>query len=107
QFFYEVAKRYEADAIALAHHADDQAETILMHLLRGSGSSGLKGMAFTRTEKNVELIRPLLRMRKIELKKYCIDQGIPYLEDSSNQSRDYRRNELRLDLMPLLERYNP
>lgn len=107
QFFHDVAARYDASAIALAHHADDQAETVLMHLLRGSGSSGLKGMSFARSEKNVELIRPLLRMRKIELKLFCLQHGIPYLEDSSNQSRDYKRNELRLDIMPQLERYNP
>lgn len=107
QFFHEAAVRHGAQAIALAHHADDQAETVLMHVLRGTGSSGLKGISPKRLEKNVELIRPLLRMRKNELMLLCQQQAIPYLEDSSNQSRHYQRNELRLDLIPQLERYNP
>lgn len=107
EFFHDVAQRYEAAAIALAHHADDQAETVLMHVLRGSGLSGISGMQNSRVEKNVELIRPLLRMRKNQLVLLCQQEQVPYLEDSSNQSRDYHRNELRLDVMPMLERYNP
>ncbi|GIP19617.1 tRNA(Ile)-lysidine synthase [Paenibacillus montaniterrae] len=107
QFFHHIAQQYGAAAIALAHHADDQAETVLMHVLRGTGLSGLTGMSFKRKEKNVELIRPLLRMRKNELLLLCQQYNIPYLEDSSNQSRHYQRNELRLDIIPQLERYNP
>jgi len=107
QFFHEVAAKYDAEAIALAHHADDQAETVLMHVLRGTGIAGLKGIVQQRNEKNVELIRPLLRMRKNELMVYCQEEGIPYLEDSSNQSRYYQRNVLRLDVIPQLERFNP
>ena len=106
-FFHDVAQRYGAYAIALAHHADDQAETVLMHVLRGSGLSGISGMQNRRNEKNVELIRPLLRMRKNELILLCQQEQVPYLEDSSNFSRDYHRNELRLDVIPMLERYNP
>lgn len=107
EFFHEVAKQYGAYGIALAHHADDQAETVLMHVLRGSGLTGISGMLNRRVEKNVELIRPLLRMRKNQLVLLCEQEEVPYLEDSSNQSRNYHRNELRLDVIPMLERYNP
>ncbi|MFC6335172.1 tRNA lysidine(34) synthetase TilS [Paenibacillus septentrionalis] len=106
-FFHYIAEKTGAYAIALAHHADDQAETVLMHMLRGSGLSGISGMQDRRVEKNVELLRPLLRMRKNQLIRLCQEEQVPYLEDSSNQSRNYHRNELRLDIIPVLERYNP
>ncbi|HIW33330.1 MAG TPA: tRNA lysidine(34) synthetase TilS [Candidatus Paenibacillus intestinavium] len=106
-FLYEVCERHNANYIALAHHGDDQAETVLMHILRGTGISGLSGMAMKRSEKNVELIRPLLRMRKDDLIVYCQEQQIRYVNDSSNEHRDYFRNKIRLDVIPYLETFNP
>ncbi|MEI7027661.1 tRNA lysidine(34) synthetase TilS [Paenibacillus sp. y28] len=106
-FLLETAGRYGASAIVLAHHADDQAETVLLHLLRGSGGSGLSGMAFKRIEKNVELVRPLLRIYKTELLKYCSDNGLLFSEDSSNAERKYARNRIRLDALPYLRQFNP
>lgn len=106
-FLHEVAERYGASKIALAHHADDQAETVLMRLIRGSGLTGLSGMGSVRREKNMELIRPLLRMNKSDLLRYCEEYAIPYSTDSSNLERYYFRNTIRLDVIPYLSQYNP
>ncbi|GAA3411722.1 tRNA lysidine(34) synthetase TilS [Paenibacillus hodogayensis] len=105
-FLHDTASRHGARAIALAHHADDQAETVLMRLLRGTGPSGLAGMAMKRSEKKVELIRPFLRIYKSELERYCSVQHIPTCRDSSNEQRKYFRNAVRLDVMPFLQGYN-
>nr|WP_255654977.1 tRNA lysidine(34) synthetase TilS [Cohnella sp. REN36] len=106
-FLREVARRYGARTIALGHHADDQAETVLMRLLRGSGIGGLAGIPMRRAEKELELIRPLLRITKGELLLYDERYGVPYVTDSSNADPHYFRNAIRLEVMPLLERFNP
>ncbi|CAM4486673.1 tRNA lysidine(34) synthetase TilS [Paenibacillus tarimensis] len=106
-FLHKVAAAHGASKIALAHHADDQAETVLMRLLRGTGLGGLSGMAPIRREKNVELIRPFLRMNKTDIMAYCQQTDIEYCEDSSNTQRYYLRNKLRLDVLPYLETMNP
>lgn len=106
RFLMETAAKYGARKIALAHHADDQAETVLMRLLRGSGTSGLAGMRWKRAEKNVELIRPFLRINKTALLQLCRDMMLPFAEDPSNGQTKYTRNAIRLELMPELERYN-
>ncbi|MBD0384563.1 tRNA lysidine(34) synthetase TilS [Paenibacillus sedimenti] len=105
-FLHEVADRHGAQRIAFAHHADDQAETVLMRLLRGTGPSGLVGMPERRLEKKVELIRPFLRIYKSELVQYCAQHDIAYCQDSSNELRKYFRNQVRLDVMPMLKQYN-
>lgn len=107
QFLIDTAHRYGARSVALAHHADDQAETVLMRLLRGSGPSGLGGMRWRRTERNVELIRPFLRINKTSLVSLCRQEGFSYAEDASNLLTEYRRNAVRLELIPVLEAYNP
>ncbi|MEC0126467.1 tRNA lysidine(34) synthetase TilS [Paenibacillus pabuli] len=106
EFLHEVAAQYNAASIALAHHADDQAETVMLHLLRGSGLTGLAGMKFKRREKNVELIRPCLRINKTDLVEACNTQGFLYFNDESNSLRKYRRNAIRLDVLPFLGQYN-
>lgn len=106
-FLYETAAKHHASAIALAHHADDQAETVLMRIIRGAGLTGLAGMAAKRREKNVELIRPLLRMNKSDIVRYCSEQDIPYCLDGSNNERYYFRNVVRLDVIPYLSQFNP
>nr|WP_018759467.1 tRNA lysidine(34) synthetase TilS [Paenibacillus terrigena] len=105
-FLHATATKYGASHIALAHHADDQAETVMMRLIRGSGAAGLAGMAISRTEKNVELIRPFLRIYKTDLMDCCEDSGLQYVTDESNNSRKYVRNQIRLDVMPFLGQYN-
>lgn len=106
EFLLQTAQKYGARSVALAHHADDQAETVLMRLLRGSGLSGLSGMKMKRTEKNVELIRPFLRMYKADIVELCRVCEFPYVVDHSNLQTKYRRNAIRLEVLPFLERYN-
>ena len=95
----------ESDCIALAHHMDDQAETVLMHLFRGAGIDGLGGM---RTLDDGErLYRPLLGLRKAELVEYLRTRGQGWREDATNQVPDNPRNALRLNAIPEMERWYP
>lgn len=101
----KLARKEGALKIAVAHTADDQAEEILLRLLRGTGRKGLAGMSGIFAGK---VIRPLLAISKDELLRYLQDRRIPYLVDSSNLSPVYLRNRVRLQLLPYLEeRYNP
>lgn len=106
EFLRRVAEAHAASAIALAHHGDDQAETVMLRLLRGTGLTGLAGMRVKRQEKNVELIRPLLRIYKTDLVQVCRNSGLTYVTDSSNLSNKYARNAVRLDVLPFLGQYN-
>ncbi len=106
-FLREVAGKHGSSCLLTAHHADDQAETVLMRILRGTGVGGLAGISYRRREDRLELIRPLLRITKCELLEYCKRNGVQYAVDSSNAERYYFRNAVRLDVMPELERYNP
>ncbi len=92
-----------ADYIALAHHMDDQAETVLMHLARGTGPEGICGMA----EFAGDLYRPLLGLRKTALMDYLIDRGQGWREDATNAVADNARNALRLHGIPELEKSYP
>lgn len=105
-FLHDVARKYGAGHIALAHHADDQAETMMMRILRGTGPSGLGGIRDQRMDHQVKLIRPLLRMNKEQLISYCQQEQILYCVDASNESRKYFRNQVRLDIIPFLQKYN-
>ena len=112
-FLSRTAAAQGAAVVVLGHTADDQAETILMHLLRGSGLSGLTGMStvahwpFPGDSQGVTLVRPLLEVTREETKSYCLWKGITPREDSSNRSIQFTRNRLRSDLLPLLRSYNP
>lgn len=99
-----LAKPRECVYIATAHHGDDQAETVLMHLLRGSGIRGLGGI---RSRQDC-LIRPLLFTRKSKLTDYCQTRELSPRHDSSNDELEFLRNRIRLELLPTLEQaYNP
>ena len=102
-FLETVAKDRNCQVIALGHHADDQAETFLMRLLRGSGPSGLSGMR----ETNKSVVRPLLSFQRKELLAYLQGEGIDWREDESNLDQRFTRNRIRHNLLPLLESYNP
>lgn len=106
-FLQEVAARHGASKIALAHHAGDQAETLVMRFMRGTGPGGLAGIPPKRPFSNVELIRPFLGLEKEELLAFCHENGLAYCSDSSNEKRIYTRNRIRLDLLPALRAYNP
>jgi tRNA(Ile)-lysidine synthase len=96
---YEIASQ----KIALGHTADDQAETLLMHLFRGSGPGGLAGIPPVR--KNI--IRPLIEIERKEIEGFLYSAGIDFITDSSNTKKDYARNRVRLSLMPMLRSFNP
>ncbi|HIJ87975.1 MAG TPA: tRNA lysidine(34) synthetase TilS [Desulfuromonadales bacterium] len=104
EFFDEIRIKYDAAAVALAHHADDQAETVLMRLLRGSGMTGLSGMAYRNTR---GYVRPLLEISRAEIEQYLRRRGLEWREDASNGDTVYLRNRIRHQLLPLLEQYNP
>lgn len=108
-FFEEAAGEAGADKVALAHTADDQAETFLIRLLRGSGPLGLSGIPPLREINNQKpvIIRPLIDCSRKEIEGYLSEKGIPFVTDSSNLKMDYMRNRVRMELIPFLEGYNP
>ncbi len=109
RFLEGVADRLAAEGaagavvIATGHTADDQAETLLLHLLRGSGLSGLAGMRPRRGQ----IVHPLLETPRAAVEAYCAALGLSPRQDPSNLTDAYMRNRLRHELLPLLERYNP
>ncbi|MCP5094609.1 MAG: tRNA lysidine(34) synthetase TilS [Chloroflexi bacterium] len=110
RFFVKIAKEVGATAVAVAHHADDQVETILMHLLRGSGLSGLRGMQQSRSfteASGLLLIRPFLSIRRSAIADYCQTHQIAFREDESNDDITFFRNRIRHQLFPLLNLYSP
>lgn len=106
-FFVKVATRYRAQKIVLAHQADDQAETILMRLVRGSVFSGYSGIHAETDFRGLKLIRPLLAVSRQEIIAYQEKNQIAYLEDSSNRHDHYTRNRYRHQILPLLAQENP
>jgi tRNA(Ile)-lysidine synthase len=107
-FLQATAERLGARYVALAHTADDQAETVLHRIIRGAGIAGLAGMRRARPlGPAVTLIRPLLTFRRSEIREYLADIGQPFREDASNANLAFTRNRIRLDLLPRLEEYNP
>jgi tRNA(Ile)-lysidine synthase len=110
-FLFRQARLHGAQAIAVGHTADDQAETVLLHLLRGAGTRGLAGMS-DRTvlrsfDPGIPVIRPLLGVWRDEVLAYCEARGLHPQFDASNDSSIFLRNRVRHELMPLLEEYNP
>lgn len=115
-FLARVAREHKLDAIATGHTSDDQVETILMHLLRGAGPSGLAGMSPNTSldgwvdlvgAQGLRLVRPLLETSREETQEYCRWAGLDPIEDPSNQSPSFFRNRIRLELLPILAGYNP
>ena len=102
-FLARAAKTLGCDRIATAHTADDNAETLLFHLLRGSGAAGLCGIPRQRGA----VIRPLLDTSRAEIERYLKKNAVPHVEDGSNESDAYSRNLLRHRVMPVLRELNP
>jgi len=103
-FLRTVQREEKAAAIALAHTRDDQAETLLLRLLRGAGARGLAGMR----KRRGPLVRPLLTVSRAEVLAHLQQRGLPWREDPSNRDPAHRRNRVRLELLPYLEaRFNP
>ncbi len=107
-FLERVARDAHSGWIATAHTTDDQAETILHRLIRGTGVRGLAGIARVReTQTGVKIIRPMLELTREEVVAYLHEIQQPYRHDSSNDSHDYTRNRIRHSILPLLKEENP
>jgi tRNA(Ile)-lysidine synthase len=103
EFFGEVAAETSAGWIATGHTADDQAETVLHRLIRGTGLQGLRGIGHRRAN----IVRPLLGVSRVEVVEYLASLDQAHREDSSNADPRYTRNRLRHELLPLLKTFNP
>jgi tRNA(Ile)-lysidine synthase len=109
----ELSRAHGVPLLLTAHHQDDQAETVLLQLLRGSGVAGLAGMEIANTapdllgDANLVMARPLLAVSRAELEEFAATEGIAYIEDESNADTRYARNALRHRVMPSFEQYFP
>lgn len=111
ELLFNLAMKEGAQAVLVAHNADDQVETILMHILRGSGLTGLKGMEqrqdLNEWSESIPLVRPLLSLSRLEILEYCDQRGLKPVIDKSNEDTRYYRNRIRNELIPILTSYNP
>jgi len=105
--FAQAAREAGASALVLAHQREDQAETLLLHLLRGAGPEGLGGMKRAERRDGYLLLRPLLGISGRELREALRAEGLRWREDGSNQETKYFRNRIRSELLPLMERMAP
>jgi tRNA(Ile)-lysidine synthase len=107
-FLFRAARVRGCQAVATAHTADDQAETVLLRLLRGAGPRGLSGIPRISIQKNIRLIRPLLDLTRQDVEAFLRHRGATWREDASNRDLTIPRNRLRHEILPLLERlFNP
>jgi tRNA(Ile)-lysidine synthase len=102
-FLQRAAKTARASLIATGHTANDQAETFLMRLIRGAGASGLSAIPPAREN----IVRPLIETTRDEVMKYLNERGLAFVTDSSNTKPVYTRNRIRMDVLPVLQRFNP
>jgi len=107
----DLCEEYGIEDLLLAHHQNDQVETVLLQLLRGSGVAGLSGMPQSRSigqgKQAITLWRPLLEQSRAELEAYAKEHKLQWIEDPSNQSEKYRRNAIRKQIIPSLEKIQP
>lgn len=97
-----VLNSLDVDWVCTAHHADDNAETVLMHLIRGSGANGVEGIR----RENGKFLRPMLRLSRADIEAYAQENGVPHVYDATNSMTKYTRNFLRNKVIPLLEELN-
>lgn len=111
RFLFDQARKTGTQAVAVAHQADDQVETVLMHFLRGAALPGLSGMAYRSVlpvwDEAIPLVRPLLDLWRMDIEAYLAEVGLQPREDLTNRDTTYFRNSLRHELIPDLESYNP
>ncbi len=100
-FFYEILNRESCTKIATAHNANDNAETVIMNIIRGSGLSGLKGIEPIRSN---TIVRPLIEVTRKEIEAYCVAEGLAPCHDETNDEAIYTRNKVRLELLPYIEK---
>ena len=110
-FLAEVAQSVAAGAVVVGHTRDDNVETVLMHIIRGTGTRGLRGLLpatdLTTTSGRVRVVRPLLEITRQETAGYCLEHGLAPRTDETNLSLSMFRNRIRIELLPLLKKYNP
>ncbi|NTW70773.1 MAG: tRNA lysidine(34) synthetase TilS [Eubacteriaceae bacterium] len=104
KYFTHLKKSFQITKTATGHHMDDNVETVIMRILRGTGIKGLKGIEALRDD---GVIRPLLGITKEEILKFCKSENVRYRDDATNFEKIYHRNSIRLDLIPVLKKYNP
>ena len=102
-WFETLRQKYDAQAIAIAHHRDDSNETMLMNMIRGTGIRGLCGIR----PKNGWIVRPLLCVGKEEINRFMEEKSLSFVDDSTNQSDEFTRNIIRMRLIPLMKEINP
>lgn len=103
-FIVATALRESIPAVATAHHANDQAETVIMRLMRGAGTRGLSGIPAIGERKGIRILRPLLRTTRKEIEAFVAERGLYFRKDTTNASPDFLRNRVRLEVMPALIR---
>jgi tRNA(Ile)-lysidine synthase len=106
-FFEQVMVKWDGDYLALGHHGDDQIETIVMRLIRGSATGGLSGIPVKREFCGGVLIRPFLTLSKAEIEAYCEKEALHPRRDSSNDKDNYSRNRVRHHVLPFIKKENP
>ena len=106
-FFYEVAKKYNAAAIITAHHYLDNLETIVMNIIKGSNIYGYAGIKESTLYNDIPVIRPLINIHKNDIYEYAKVNNVTCFEDESNTQDDFLRNRIRHHVIPLLEKENP
>ena len=107
-FFKRAAKEKNIDKIAVGHTKDDQAETVLMRIIRGAGMKGLGGMSPVKEMSGNKIIRPLIEVSRKDVEDFIVEAGLKFRKDSSNEKTIFTRNKIRLELIPLLEKdFNP
>lgn len=102
QLRYQLLDEQDCHYVCLAHHNDDNAETIIMHLLRGAGARGARGIS----RQNGKYIRPLLSLSRVQIEQYATDNNVPFVVDQTNNQDEYARNYLRRNVMPQLRQIN-
>ena len=111
RWFAELCVNHGYKAVVVAHHADDNAETMLLNMVRGTGIKGMTGMkiisSIPYSSGSFKLLRPMLEFTRKQIEGYVLRYGIPYREDSSNMSVEYRRNRLRHEVIPVFNKMNP
>ena len=116
RWFGEICQEYGYQAVVVAHHADDNAETMVLNMVRGAGLKGLSGMKpvsplplsrHCEERSDVAILRPLLTFTRKQIEGHAFAWKVPYREDKTNSSTEYRRNSIRHEVFPLFERMNP
>ena len=111
-WFGELCREFGYEAVAVAHNANDNAETLILNLLRGTGLRGITGMKASGSVPDpafgdIPLLRPLLEMTREEIKAFAREHGVPWREDASNAQNDCKRNKIRNQVFPVFREINP